>query len=536
MNINVFKSLLVLGVIFITCACQNETWDEHYNPDAEHLDGTVLDAIMNDDSLKIFAEYLHDTGYDSVLINSNAYTVWAPVNDAFTNVPQATKDDPALLKALIANHISFFSYTSTQYPEDGQVKMMNNKNVAYEPNGSSFTFGDVTVIEGDILANNGILHKIDEAVPVRLHIWNYLLDTDRFPMMMDYLTQFNFIDFDEANSIATGKNSLGETVYDSVFTINNTYFDIVSPLNDEEKRFSFVALTDDVVKEAFDSITPYFYNPDTALTVLKTEEVVYNNLNFIETDLSLVAAYPLWNTISNQITFETSDIVEETVVSNGTIWELSSYSFDLKETIYKPIRYELEDTKNRTIADPSVFTISKKYDINASGEFYNVVTLSTAPVHTETEIDEVVYKVNDYFEIGFDNVLAADYDLFVKFVPTGEVKNSRVKFDVSYFTKDENGILSETTYSDTSHIINSIDEQILKIADVYSNGVYIENYTEADATKTLYNFKVKMYMDVSDAAKALYSRTVGIDYIELTPAMPVDTIIVDVPLVDTPIE
>ncbi|MGQ1786072.1 MULTISPECIES: fasciclin domain-containing protein [unclassified Saccharicrinis] len=498
MNKKILHSLLALLVIFALSACESEQWDDHYEQSDSRLNTDLLALIKADSELSTFADLLSQTGLDEVLSQNQAFTVWAPVNEAFTNVPQEILDDPERLKALIGNHISMYSFASTSKIEDGLVKVLNNKYIEYINEDGTSSFSGVDVTSNDNLCSNGILHKISDVALVRENIWSYFTNSDDFPGMKEFLTQYNVTLFDKDNSVVTGTNSLGQTVYDSVFVESNTYFDVIGNLNSEEERYSLVALTDVVYNDAYSQISSFYTHPDDDVVTTNTEQTIYNNLNFPWMDTDLMTGEYVTNTFGNMIYVDQSVLSNEVELSNGSILIPDSYTFDVNDLIYKPVRYEVEDTERRDVGSLSDFSINKKYDITASGDFTNKVMF----------VGESLNEDNNYFEVAFSNVLSAKYDLYIKYSPVGATKETQLKFEVTV-----NGPDGKTVYDIPTEVINNYSEARVKIGDTYDIPVFVD-----DNAKNSYYVKVKVIMDVEDAAIVLYDRMVGIDYIELVPA------------------
>jgi uncharacterized surface protein with fasciclin (FAS1) repeats len=505
MNKSLLYTFMTLVIMFAS-ACENERWDNHYRQSDARLSVDLLERIKSDPDLSTFAGYLEQTGYDTVLAQNQAYTVWAPDNNAFSNYSGSTNlSNPEALSALIANHISMFSYTSAHGAQDNLVKVLNNKYIKYINTGTSRTFADATVILDDILCSNGILHEIDAVAEVRPNIWGYLQNSSEFPLMMTYLDQFNKVQFDPQSSVVIGQNSLGQPVYDSVFVVANSYFDIVGDLNSEENRYSFMALTDEVYATAFDTISTYYSHPDTQVVVSNTEATIYNNLNFNEFTVAGITGDKITNTIGNSLEVNASTIETSMNLSNGKLFILNDYTFDVRDLIYKPIRYEVENTKRRFISNISELTIQKIYKTNASGLFTNKIAYIG---------DSLSYNVNNYFEVKFSEVLSADYDLYVKYSNIGNARKTFITYDI-FVTgiNEETGEISESVYTIPEQIVNPDEDNRIKIGESFNVPIYID-----DNLNNSYYVKVRVQIAVSEAQSILYDQAVGIDYLELVPA------------------
>ena len=494
----VYSLIVVISLVFCTIACDDEIRDDHYYQSDDALNENLSSLIANDTELSTFYSLLKETGYDVLLNHPQAYTVWAPTNEALANVSPDIINNPDMLHELIGNHISRYSYTSKDIASEGiLVKMFNEKYVPNSINDGTIYFDDVEVVDGDLLANNGILHKIGEVVDVKSNIWNYLNESGEFPILVDYMSQFESIVFDPTVSTIIGQNTLGKNVYDSVFVTNNSFFDIIGDLNSEEERYTLVTLTDEVYTTAYDLYKEYFQHPNEAVVVSAVNTTLFDNLNCNEFgDDQLDKWIP--NTIGNSIVVNAASVDENVKLSNGNMLIVNNFDTHPEELIYKPIRFEVENSDKRTIGNPSVLTIKKRYDLTASGLFDNRISLQESPNEGET---------NNYFEIEFSNVLSADYDVYIKFSPVGASQDTKLKFEFSY--KDAAGTTVEHPIE--SMVVSNQENGRIKIGDTYSNPVYV------NSTDETYFVKLKVFVDVSDAELVLYDRSFGIDYIELVP-------------------
>jgi uncharacterized surface protein with fasciclin (FAS1) repeats len=495
----VYILTVIIGLSLGLLSCEEEI-DEHYTQSDEALEDNLKTIIAADEDLSTFYGYLQETGYDALLSYAQAYTVWAPTNDVFSQVSADTLNNADLLYELIGNHICLYSYTSSDVDEDGiLVKMLNDKYIQNTTEDGEVYFDEHKVTEGDILSNNGILHKIEGVATVKSNIWEYLESkSDEFPGLVEYITQFESIVFDPDESTVIGQNTLGEDVYDSVWVSTNTYFDEVGDLDSEEDRYTFIALSDDVYAAAYDRYKDYYYHPVEDTTISNVQNTLYHNIIFDELSDDYWGT-SVSNTLGNEVMIYESSVDEDRSLSNGNILVVNNFDFEPEDVIYKSIKYELENTERRTIGDNDALTISKSYDITASGLYVNKVQLDESPNDGES---------NNYFEVEFSYVLSADYDVYIKFADIGASQKCKLKFEFSYTDQDGNTLTHEIESID----VNPDEEGLIQIGDTYSNPVYVNDDEDND-----YIVKLKVYMDVSDAELLLYDRQVGIDYIELVP-------------------
>ena len=75
--------IIPLGGLGGLISC-TDTWDEHYQTGVMG-EGTLWEAIKNNQQLSNFARVIEATGYNKSLSSSQVFTVFAPTNDAFTD-------------------------------------------------------------------------------------------------------------------------------------------------------------------------------------------------------------------------------------------------------------------------------------------------------------------------------------------------------------------------------------------------------------------------------------------------------------------
>lgn len=492
--------MAVLSIIFLFSGCnKDKEWDEHYMQADQRLNDNLLTILKADPDLSTFTGYLHDTGYDSLLTYSQAYTVWAPVNSAFASVSTDTLTDPVLLKVLIGNHLSRFSFATTDVGTGKNVKMYSGKYNLFSGSGGIFHLAGAGITEGDILTRNGILHKVDKVVSVRPNIWDYMRYSGDFSKAMNYLDTFDIQVFDPYSSIRTGNNTLGQPIYDSVFIYSSTYFDKVGDLNAEEDHLTYLGLTDAAYDKAYNYFKNFYKFPVADTTEQNSLKAIFRNLVFPSVSLQNLPDDYITNTWGNKIKIDASSVTEDVLLSNGHVFVLDTLTCSATDIIYKPVRYEVEDVRRRTIGNTSAVTITKAYDLASSGNFKNTVAyiLTTAPTTS-----------NDYFEVKFSNVLSANYDVYVKFTPIGASKDTKLTFRLVY----SNFASGTTTVNTTAKVISKAEDSAIKIGSTTTFPVYING-----STTNTYSITFRIMFNVSDAELVLYDRKYGIDYIELVP-------------------
>lgn len=491
--------IIAFSILTTLISCKDD-WEDHYEQIDTRLESDILTVLAEDEDYSEFLSYLKATHLDSLLMASQAYTVWAPNNEAFASVPTEILEDEDLLQSFIENHVGRNSYTSESFEDLVLVKMFNGKYLSFDNTAGVVTFGGVETLEKDIVASNGVVHKIKNAIPVRDNIWSYLGENAAaFPYQVSYLEQFNEEAFDEDASTPISINSLGQTVYDSVFKESNSFFEIIGDLNSEESRFSFIGLTDEVYTELYDNLKGYFAHNIPDSTQLAVDRIIFENINFPLIDVNDINGVEVDTTTTfNRVIISPPTTVE--TFSNGNVFEVDEYILDPKEIFYKPSRYEIENTVRREIGSTTDLSIQSVFNENASGRFTNTISLLNDPDSSNS---------NNYVEVSFNNVYAAAYNVIVKFNPvSNDDEPTKVRFELRY-----NELNGSEVVEDIDPIIVEADEE----GDIQIGGDYLFKAFVDESENNIYNVKLRVIVDVNNAELALYNRRFGIDYVELVP-------------------
>ncbi|WP_371188620.1 fasciclin domain-containing protein [Thalassotalea maritima] len=135
---------------------------------------TIVDVAVDNGNFTTLVAALQATGLDTVLADKNAtYTVFAPTDAAFDKLPEGTVDallnDTDALSNILLYHV-FESQVladaaiSVAQSADNQVTMANGDNAALSIVDSTLFINGATVSSADVLADNGVIHVIDNVI------------------------------------------------------------------------------------------------------------------------------------------------------------------------------------------------------------------------------------------------------------------------------------------------------------------------------------------------------------------------------------
>lgn len=146
----------------------------------------LSDAIAADTSLTFFNVALQQAGMKTLLEGEGPYSIFVPSNNAFRaegfpSIDSVNNTDPAILRDMINYHILngrrfIYDYVlSTDASEQNQQAMLNGNNINIQLIRSGLDYSGITVqgtgntsaatiIRGNVLAGNGVLHVIDQVL------------------------------------------------------------------------------------------------------------------------------------------------------------------------------------------------------------------------------------------------------------------------------------------------------------------------------------------------------------------------------------
>lgn len=127
----------------------------------------LLETVRTSGGMKTFMAAAETAGMADKLKNSGPYTIFAPNDSAFRQLPPETRE--ALLKdkekaaELVAYHVIPGTLTVADV-KPGKVQTVQGSQVKLTSDNGSVTVENAKVIQSDLKADNGVIHEIDQVV------------------------------------------------------------------------------------------------------------------------------------------------------------------------------------------------------------------------------------------------------------------------------------------------------------------------------------------------------------------------------------
>lgn len=516
------KSLLAIAWVFLvgcTATSCSDTWTEHYDSPVSNAATTNLwERIKSNSDLSQFASILEKTGYDKILSQSQAFTVWAPTNSSLSslNIP-----DSLLENEFVDNHIADYT-TSASGIMSQPIKMLNGKVLKLNSSdGINFYLGDVTMGIKNQLAKNGILHTLSGYEPFQSNIWEYLAKNNQLSNLKNYLYSFNNITFSPTLSVpGGGYDDDGNVIYlDSVYVNNNIMFNKIGQINREDSSYTMVMPTNAAWAEKYRVAKSYykFYNSSTPVAdslqatyaqLALVQNLVFSNTMQLAPNDSLISTNgvafkePAANLLSGAFKVN---------LSNGIGYVTDSLRFKPSDSWHLNRLTEAESILNRENTYSSIFTrdtYNSEFE-GVSGDKY----IETVPSTTSSN-PTVIFTL--------PSTLSAKYNVYCVFLPetlvksdTTEVLSFKVAFQLIY--QGANGATVQSSVIRPT--INTTNKSALTKMLVLQNFQFpVVGATYDSTTRTFTNTtKLKVISDVKSTELKTYSRNLLIDCIIFEP-------------------
>jgi len=156
------KSIVaILLVAFLLCA----TTSVVAQTTTGQVQNNVLQAAAEEGNLRMFTGAVDTAGLRDTLSGSGPYTILAPRDNAFMNIPSPEMDalskDPSKMAAVINNHVIPGKYTIKDLRNQGYVNTLGGKRLKVSSSNGAFAVDGAQIVKNDIPAGNGIVHVID---------------------------------------------------------------------------------------------------------------------------------------------------------------------------------------------------------------------------------------------------------------------------------------------------------------------------------------------------------------------------------------
>lgn len=158
--LHVFVFLLAIVTIQ---ACGDDDDDPVSPGNGDDEDSNIAEVAQSEDNYSTLVSNLEDADLLSTLEEEGPFTVFAPTNDAFDNLPEGLLDDLSSdeLAEILNYHIVESQIASEDLDSAQTVETAADDELFVTVNGDVVVNDSATVTSADIGASNGVIHEVD---------------------------------------------------------------------------------------------------------------------------------------------------------------------------------------------------------------------------------------------------------------------------------------------------------------------------------------------------------------------------------------
>lgn len=249
----IIVALAVAATLFASYSCDDK--DVYVFPEPSDSELTLLSVMQRDPDYANFLAVVDKCGcLDSLLNQPRVYTVWAPINSAVDKDALIERiengERESVFQEFVKYHISNHRYPANgSLDADNNLLMLNGKYVSFvgdKENG--YTFDGKEIVETNIHAKNGIIHKVAASADYLPSIWEVLKSVNLVSSFWSFCNSFTVKEIDHINSVPGPIVNQKPTYRDTLYVENNELLALgnLGPVDNEDSIYIVYAPTSDV--------------------------------------------------------------------------------------------------------------------------------------------------------------------------------------------------------------------------------------------------------------------------------------------------
>jgi uncharacterized surface protein with fasciclin (FAS1) repeats len=163
-TLSVIAVLMVLVIGIVGCKSDD---DDH--PTAMNLND-IVDTAIAAGNFNTLVAAVQAAGLEATLRGPGPFTVFAPTDTAFANLPAGTLDslllpqNQAQLQNILLYHVVPGEFRAADVIQNSSLTTAQGQNVTITVNNGSVMVDNANVTATDIIASNGVIHVIDAVI------------------------------------------------------------------------------------------------------------------------------------------------------------------------------------------------------------------------------------------------------------------------------------------------------------------------------------------------------------------------------------
>jgi uncharacterized surface protein with fasciclin (FAS1) repeats len=131
---------------------------------------TIIDLASGDSNFSTLVDAITSADLVSTLKGKGPFTVFAPTNAAFDQLPKGTLKsllkgtNKLRLQQILKHHVAQGRNMSSEVAGMSSIKMLSGETVPIQKQGNVLSIGDASIRRTNLEAENGVVHAIDHVL------------------------------------------------------------------------------------------------------------------------------------------------------------------------------------------------------------------------------------------------------------------------------------------------------------------------------------------------------------------------------------
>ena len=163
MKNRIFMSITMIALMSVTIFAQMDT-----KMVSKAVKNDIVQTAISAGNFTTLATALTEAGLVDALKGDGPFTVFAPTDEAFKNLPKGALDnllkDKEALKNVLLYHVVSGNVSSKDVVKLDKATTLNGSDLKIMTKNGKVMINDADVIGADVEASNGIIHVIDKVL------------------------------------------------------------------------------------------------------------------------------------------------------------------------------------------------------------------------------------------------------------------------------------------------------------------------------------------------------------------------------------
>lgn len=253
--------MLTAGFAFAAASCTDYS-DYNSEPSAGDAPGanqTLWENISSDTQLTKFANLVKKSNSIGVLNSPRFYTVWAPVDDAFSDTDYnalMASDSTTIVKQFIQQHMTEYNYSVSPILDDMTIVSLNAKHHPFSQSG----FDGCSYSATNMPSTNGLMHKINGLSEFHNNLYENIDNLVDCDSLKSYIQKYDEYYLDVNASVIGPLRDGKQTYLDSVMKKRNNIISRImnAELENEDSAYCMLLPNNKAWVDAYKAIYPHY--------------------------------------------------------------------------------------------------------------------------------------------------------------------------------------------------------------------------------------------------------------------------------------